>query len=177
MKTSTMLLLLAASVAVFSGCGSEDLGPAIDPAGWKFSLSDPPLASQSDFDDSAWKTVEVPHDWSILGPYDKKNPCGGQGGYLPTGVGWYRKDFAIEAIDPDNRYLIMFDGVFMNSQIWVNGKSVGGRPYGYVSFYFDITDKLKPGANSLAVRVDNEKAPNARWYPGCGIYGDVTLIV
>jgi beta-galactosidase len=176
MKAFTMILLLAAPVAIFSGCAADSIKPAIDPAGWKFSLSDSPLASQSDYDDSGWQTVEVPHDWSILGPYDRKNPCGGQGGYLPTGIGWYRKNFDIPAVEPDSQYLIMFDGVFMNSQVWVNGKNVGGRPYGYVSFYLDITDELKPGVNFLAVRVDNEKAPNARWYPGCGIYGDVTLI-
>ena len=174
MKTFIRHLLLVVCIAVFSGCSAEPLEPTV---GWKFSLSDSPLASESDFDDSTWETVEVPHDWSILGPYDKKNPSGGQGGYLPTGIGWYRKNFEIQAIDPNSQYLIMFDGVFMNGQVWVNGKNVGGRPYGYVSFYFDITDELKSGVNSLAVRVDNEKAPNARWYPGCGIYGDVTLIV
>ncbi|MBT3199108.1 MAG: DUF4982 domain-containing protein [Phycisphaerales bacterium] len=174
MKTLLSCLMLAVCVAAFGGCSNES--PELT-AEWKFSLSDSPDASEPDFDDSKWRSVEVPHDWSILGPYDKKNPCGGQGGYLPTGVGWYRKNLDVNALDPNSQYLIMFDGVFMNSEVYVNGKKVGGRPYGYVSFYFDITKELKSGVNSLAVRVDNEKAPNARWYPGCGIYGDVRLIV
>jgi len=174
MKVFLRFLLLVVCFTVLSGCSAKPLQPT---DGWKFSLSDPISAMEPEFDDSRWEMVDVPHDWSILGPYDKENLSGGQGGYLPTGVGWYRKNIAIETVDPDSQYLIMFDGVFMNSTVWVNGVNVGGRPYGYISFYFDITDHLKSGVNSIAVRVDNEKAPNARWYPGCGIYGDVTLIV
>ena len=174
MKILPRCLLPVVCAAVFSGCSVK---PPELPARWKFSLSDFPRASESDFDDSGWETVDVPHDWSILGPYDRGNPSGGQGGYLPTGVGWYRSSFEIGSVDPDSRYLIVFDGAFMNTRVWVNGKNVGQRPYGYISFYFDITDELKSGANSLAVRVDNEKAPNARWYPGCGMYGNVALAV
>jgi len=174
MKITPWCLLSVVCVAVLGGCSPK--APEL-PVCWKFSLSDSPIASEPDFDDSDWERVDVPHDWSILGPYDKSNPSGGQGGYLPTGIGWYRNGFELEAVDPDSKYLITFDGVFMNSRVWVNGESVGQRPYGYVSFYFDITDKLKPGDNSIAVRVDNAKAPNARWYPGCGMYGDVALIV
>ncbi|MBI9017874.1 MAG: DUF4982 domain-containing protein [Phycisphaerae bacterium] len=144
---------------------------------WKFSLSNSPQSSQPDFDDSSWQSVRVPHDWSILGPYDKNNPSGGQGGYLPTGIGWYRKNIQIDSIDPDKQYLILFDGAFMNTQVWINGEKIGARPYGYISFFFDITNELKAGNNTLAVCLDNEKAPNVRWYPGCGIYGDVNLIV
>ena len=144
---------------------------------WKFSRSNPENAYQRDYDDSSWENVDLPHDWSILGPYDKDNPSRGQGAYLPAGIGWYRKNIELQTLDPDHQYLILFDGVFMNSTVWVNGREVGGRPYGYISFYFDITDKLVPGVNSIAVRVDNEKVPNARWYAGCGIYGDVHLIV
>jgi len=105
MKALFKYLLLVICVAVLSGCSAES--PELTGV-WKFSLSDAPLASESDFDDSDWETVDVPHDWSILGPYDKKNPSGGQGGYLPTGVGWYRKNFEIKSVDPDNQYLIMF---------------------------------------------------------------------
>ncbi|MCF7955682.1 MAG: DUF4982 domain-containing protein [Phycisphaerae bacterium] len=174
MKILFRFLLLVVCFALLSGCSAKPLEPT---EGWKFSLSDPSRAMEPGFDDSKWEMVDVPHDWSILGPYDKKNPSGGQGGYLPTGVGWYRKNIQIDAVDPDSQYLILFDGVFMNSTVWVNGVKVGGRPYGYISFYFDITDELKSGVNSIAVKVDNEKAPNARWYPGCGIYGGVKLIV
>lgn len=143
---------------------------------WKFSHSTPTHAAEADFDDSKWETISVPHDWSILGPYSKENPSGGQGGYLPTGLGWYRKVIEIERVDPEKQYLILFDAAYMNTEVWVNGKKVGERPYGYISFYFDISEALKSGHNILAVRVDNQQAPNARWYAGCGIYGDVTLI-
>ena len=180
MKVLLRNLLLLFCIANFSGCFTEATGPRqVDKLtfDWKFSLSDSPQAAEPGFDDSDWETIQVPHDWSILGPYDKDNPAGGRGGYLPTGVGWYRKDIQVDRVDGGRQYLVVFDGVFMNSQVWVNGKKVGGRPYGYISFYFDITKALKSGRNTLAVRVDNEKAPNVRWYPGCGIYGDVTLIV
>ena len=148
---------------------------------WNFKLfktSADAMGSPEDpvFDDADWQSVRVPHDWSILGGYSKDNPSGGQGGYVQTGVGWYRKQFDVDAVDKAKKYLILFDASFMNTDVWVNGHKIGGRPYGYVSFYFDVTQWLKPGRNVLAVRVDNEKAPNARWYPGCGIYGDVTLI-
>ena len=180
MKVLVSYSLLVFCIAIFSSCAAETMvSRQTDKLtfDWRFSLSDSPQASEPGFDDSGWETIQVPHDWSILGPYDKDNPSGGQGGYLPTGIGWYRKNIQIDKIDPDKQYLIVFDGVFMNSQIWVNGQKVGGRPYGYISFYFDISEVLKSGQNTLAVRVDNEKAPNARWYAGCGIYGDVTLIV
>ena len=180
MKVLLRFLLLLFCITTFSSCTVETTSTRqVDKLtfDWKFSLSDSPRAAEPDFDDSDWETVRIPHDWSILGPYDENNPSGGRGGWLPTGIGWYRKNIQIDQIDPDKQYLIVFDGVFMNSQVWVNGKKVGGRPYGYISFYFDITDVLKSGENTLAVRVDNEKAPNVRWYPGCGIYGDVTLVV
>ena len=180
MKVLLRFLLLLFCIASFSSCAAETMGTRqVDKQtfNWKFSLSDSPQAAEPDFDDSNWETIQVPHDWSILGPYDENNPAGGRGGWLPTGIGWYRKNIQIDKINPDKQYLIVFDGVFMNSQIWVNGQKAGGRPYGYVSFYFDITEALKSGRNTLAVRVDNEKAPNVRWYPGCGVYGDVTLIV
>ncbi|MCF7957636.1 MAG: glycoside hydrolase family 2 protein, partial [Phycisphaerae bacterium] len=183
MKMRSAILSVALIPVIFFGCDKKitqslSFGVTDEPYfGWKFSKGDFPNAFENDFDDSQWQFIEVPHDWSILGPYDPNNPSTGQGGYLPTGIGWYRKDIPIDRVDPEKQYLLLFDAVFMNSQVWLNGKEVGGRPYGYVSFYFDITDKLQPGVNTLAVRVDNEKAPNARWYPGCGIYGDVTLIV
>ncbi|VGO15615.1 Beta-galactosidase BoGH2A [Pontiella desulfatans] len=144
--------------------------------GWTFSRSGSDLASEPGFDDSGWETVRIPHDWSILGPYEKTNPSGGQGGYLPTGLGWYRKTFQLDEVDPAKQYLLLFDASFMNTEVWVNGNKVGERPYGYISFYIDISQELNSGRNTLAVRVDNQQAPNARWYPGCGLYGDVTLI-
>lgn len=174
MKTLFGSLLLVVCLTALSGCSAKPIEPT---DGWKFILSDPPNAYEPDFDHSKWQNIEIPHDWSILGPYKKNNPSGGQGGYLPTGVGWYRKNIKLDSIDTYSKYLIQFDGVFMNSTVWVNGKKVGNRPYGYISFYYDITDYVVPGINCIAVKVDNQKAPNVRWYPGCGIYGDVNLIV
>lgn len=150
--------------------------------GWKFRLtekgeSDTSQIVKPDFNDRPWQSIRVPHDWSIVGDYAKDNPSGGQGGYLPTGVGWYRRDIDLKEVDAEKQYLLLFDASFMNTEVWLNGEKIGGRPYGYVSFYFDITKQIKSGRNVLAVKVDNEKAPNARWYPGCGIYGDVTLII
>lgn len=180
-KKFTILCLAVITVFCFGCVNNNAPGASLRQKdkfdfGWKFSKGDFQEASENDFDDSKWQQIDIPHDWSILGPYDPNNPSGGQGGYLPTGIGWYRKDIQIDRVDPDKQYLIVFDGVYMNSQVWINGKEAGGRPYGYISFYFDITEALKSGRNTLAVRVDNEKAPNARWYAGCGIYGDVTLI-
>jgi len=171
MKLCLKIFLALLTVPVIA-CTNVDLS-----ANWKFSRSNPENAYQCDYDPSGWDHVDLPHDWSILGPYDKDNPSGGQGAYLPAGIGWYRKNIDLENVDPDSQYRLLFDGVFMNSTVWVNGKEVGGRPYGYISFYFDVTDKLAAGVNSIAVRVDNEKVPNARWYAGCGIYGNVHLIV
>ena len=148
---------------------------------WKFSLAKTmeaavPTAFAPDFDDEQWDTIRIPHDWSIVGEYAKDNPSGGQGGYLPTGVGWYRRSIQMDELDPTKQYLLLFDASFMNTEVWLNGQKVGSRPYGYVSFYFDVSPHLQAGRNVLAVRLNNEDAPNARWYPGCGIYGDVTLI-
>jgi beta-galactosidase len=179
LKKWAITLLAGACAPFFAAAAPQETGaPQTEKLtfDWKFSLDGSDEASEPGYDDSAWETVAIPHDWSILGPYSKDNPSGGQGGYLPTGLGWYRKAFQIDQVDPAKQYLILFDASFMNTEVWVNGKKIGGRPYGYISFYFDISKELKTGNNVLAVRVDNEQAPNARWYPGCGLYGDVTLI-
>ncbi|MGJ8651138.1 MAG: glycoside hydrolase family 2 TIM barrel-domain containing protein [Opitutaceae bacterium] len=180
-RMKALLSLLIVGACAISSATATSIRANINQAekltfDWKFSHSDSPEAVEPDFDDSDWETISVPHDWSILGPYDKENPSGGQGGYLPTGLGWYRKNFEIGQVDPTKQYLILFDASYMNTEVWVNGEKVGGRPYGYISFYFDISEQMQSGSNTLVVRVDNEQAPNARWYAGCGIYGDVTLI-
>jgi len=119
----------------------------------------------------------VPHDWSIEGEYDQDNPTGGRGGYLPAGIGWYRRTIEIPEEWIGNRKVsILFDGVYMNSKIYLNGKEVGGRPYGYISFACDLTKDIRPGKNTLAVRIDTKLAPSSRWYTGSGIYGHVRLI-
>lgn len=145
--------------------------------GWKFVRADVPAAAQPAFDDREWRAVDLPHDWSIEGPYDEQAPTGGAGGYLPTGVGWYRKSFALPESARGQTVTIRFDGVYMNSTVWINGHELGTWPYGYSSFGYDLTPHLRFGSavNTLAVRVDNSRQPNSRWYSGSGIYRHVWM--
>lgn len=144
--------------------------------GWIFHLGDIPEASESDFDDSGWRKLDLPHDWAIEGDFSQDNPSGTGGGALPGGIGWYRKSFIADMKDIGKEFYIDFDGVYMNSEVYVNGVSLGIRPYGYVSFRYDLTPHLLWGKeNVVAVRVDNEEQPNSRWYSGCGIYRNVWL--
>ena len=142
---------------------------------WKFQLGDIDSAQLESFDDSNWRLLDVPHDWSIEGNYDEENPAGIAGAFLPTGIGWYRKNITIEKLQKDNKFFVEFDGVYMNSDVYINGQLLGNRPYGYISFSYDLTPYLKEGRNSLAVRVDNSKSPSGRWYTGSGIYRHVWL--
>jgi beta-galactosidase len=147
---------------------------------WRFLKADATDAEQPDFDDAAWRKVDVPHDWSIEGPFDEKNPTGGAGGFLPAGTGWYRKHFTLPEMDAGRRVFIEFDGVMANSDVWLNGFHLGHRPYGYVSFRYELTGHLNFGSarqNVLAVRADNSAQPASRWYSGAGIYRHVRLVV
>lgn len=134
--------------------------------------------ANADYNDSHWRKLSLPHDWAIEGDFYAGNPSGAGGGALPGGVGWYRKEFSIPqtpSLDNGTSYFVEFDGVYMNSTVYVNGQQVGFRPYGYSSFEYDITKYLKKGENVIAVRVDNSDQPNSRWYSGCGIYRHVWL--
>lgn len=143
---------------------------------WSFSLSDNLKASETDFDDKEWRVLNLPHDWAIEGDFSKDNPSGTGGGALPGGTGWYRKTFIPSNEDSDKIIRIDFDGIYMNSEVFINGQSLGKRPYGYISFGYDITPYLKWNEkNVIAVRVDNSEQPNSRWYSGCGIYRNVWL--
>lgn len=144
--------------------------------GWKFCLGDTAIASNTNFDDSSWKELVLPHDWSIEQNFDKEAPAGNDGGYLPTGIGWYRKTFNLPQEAEGKKLQLYFEGVYMNSDVYVNGQHAGGHPYGYSSFFVDITPYVKPGKNTLAVRVDNSKQKNCRWYSGSGIYRNVWWI-
>ncbi|MBO4605036.1 MAG: DUF4982 domain-containing protein [Bacteroidales bacterium] len=143
---------------------------------WKFALGDAPEYAQPSFDDGSWRSLHLPHDWSIEGNFSKDNPSTPGGGALPGGIGWYRKHF--KSPEAGRRVFVEFDGVFMNSTVYVGGKEMGTRPYGYSSFTYDITDALAaPGEDNLiAVRCDNSDQPNSRWYAGCGIYRNVRLV-
>ncbi len=139
--------------------------------GWKFFKGDVPGAMQISFADANWRNVDLPHDWSIEGPYDEKAPSSGPGGYLPTGVGWYRKTFHLSEGHRDKLVTLEFGGVYQNSEVWINGNYLGLRPYGYIPFYYDLTPHLRiDGENLVAVRVDNSRQTNCRWYSGSGIY-------
>jgi len=144
---------------------------------WKFKLGDLPGAQEPGFADSDWRTLNLPHDWSIEGAFSKDNPATTDGGALPGGIGWYRKTFTLLQADMGRSAFIDFDGVYRNSEVWINGHYLGKRPYGYSSFRYELTPWLKFGgaANVLAVRVDNSKQPNSRWYSGSGIYRNVWL--
>ena len=140
---------------------------------WKFILGDSAQMASPEYNDSHWRTLNVPHDWAIEGDFHDSNPSGASGGALPGGIGWYRKYFSLPA--GKEKYFLEFDGVYMNSTVFVNGKKVGSRPYGYSSFEYDITPYVHEGKNVVAVRVDNSDQPNSRWYSGCGIYRHVWL--
>lgn len=145
--------------------------------GWLFSLMDDSLAARPEFVDSGWRKLNLPHDWAIEGDFSQDNPSGTGGGALPGGIGWYRKTFVAENKDKGKHFRIEFDGVYMNSEVFINGTCLGKRPYGYISFSYDLTPYLKWGEkNVIAVRVDNAEQPNSRWYSGCGIYRNVWLL-
>ena len=172
-KTLIPLLFI---VLLFSCTTQKNERSAVDfNFGWRFALSDNPQFSDPDFDDSPWRELHLPHDWSIEGSFDRNNPSTPSGGALPGGIGWYRKTFDA-APRQGTRVYLEFDGVFMNSSVYVNGTLLGTRPYGYSSFSYDITDALQDGRNVVAVRCDNSEQPNSRWYAGCGIYRDVRLV-
>ena len=147
-------------------------------ANWKFLLGDPAGAEAPSFSDAAWRTVDLPHDWSIEGAPDEKNLTGSGGGYFPAGVGWYRKMFTAPADWKGKRVSVEFEGVAANATIYLNGKKLGIHPYAYTSFRFDLTPGLDFSTpNVLAVRVDDSEQPSSRWYMGAGIYRHVRVIV
>jgi beta-galactosidase len=162
MKKFLIVVLLAAPVVMRAQSHRENFD-----AGWRFFLGDDSLASRPDYDDSRWRVLDLPHDWSIEGRFDPANSTGQQEGGLPAGVGWYRKKFR------GNYGWILFDGVYRNSAVWINGHYLGKRPYGYISFRYEIGKWMTGGENVVAVRVDNSKQPNSRWYSGSGIYRHV----
>lgn len=146
--------------------------------GWRFTLGDSTQMAQTNYDDSSWRLLDLPHDWAIEGDFLDSNPSGAGGGSLPGGIGWYRKHLHIDRVsDNTSRWYIDIDGAYMNSTVYINGKKLGTRPYGYSSFRYELTQYLNPeGDNVIAVRVDNGDQPNSRWYSGCGIYRHVWLV-
>jgi beta-galactosidase len=175
----SLLVLLSVSVLAWASDAPSLVSRMILPfdADWKFLKADVPDANTPGFNDSDWKSVDVPHDWSIEGPFSSDAPTRGDGGFLPSGVGWYRKHFTPPAEWKKRQVFIEFDGVMANSKVWLNGHLLGSRPFGYVSFRYELTEHLKWGRpNVLAVRTDTTLQPASRWYTGAGIYRHVRLI-
>jgi beta-galactosidase len=146
---------------------------------WRFMRGDSPNAEQPEYGDGNWQAVNVPHDWSIAGPFNESNTTGPAGAFLPAGIGWYRKHIVLPHSAAHRRIFIEFDGVMANSDVWINGTHLGHRPYGYVSFRYELTGHLRFGSNAanvIAVRCDDSAQPASRWAPGAGIYRHVRLI-
>lgn len=143
--------------------------------GWRFLQSDAPGAEEPRFPDTSWTTVNLPHDWSIAGPVKEDAPSRGAGGFFPNGVGWYRKSFSFTP-NAGHKTYVVFDGVMANSDIYLNGHLLGHHPYGYTSFFYDLTRYLVSGQNVLSVRVDDSQQPASRWYSGAGINRQVRLV-
>ena len=143
---------------------------------WYFKLNAQGDFSKKDVDVHDWSKLNLPHDWSIYFDFDHKSPARNEGGQLNGGTAWYRKTFTLNEADKNKDVRINFDGVYMDSRVYVNGKFVGHYPSGYNHFSYDITEFLnKDGSeNSITVQVTN-KQPSSRWYSGSGIYRDVTL--
>ena len=143
---------------------------------WLFVLADSAGMQKSEYADGHWRRLNLPHDWAIEGDFAPSNPSGASGGALPGGIGWYRKHFSVNPKEKYDRFIITFDGVYMNSTVYINGHKLGTRPYGYSTFEYDLTPYInRKGDNVIAVKVDNSDQPNSRWYSGCGIYRHVWL--
>lgn len=174
-KVLWLLLASLTTVPYLSAADSPRQDQRIDD-GWKFSLGDNATNSYATLDDTKWRTVELPHDWSIESKTDPKAPMGGGGGFFPSGIGWYRLKFEGLKSWEGKQVLVEFEGVYENASIYLNGKKLFTQPYGYSTFFIDLTPDLRIGAtNELAVRVDNSQQKNSRWYSGSGIYRHVWL--
>lgn len=146
--------------------------------GWKFSLGDIETAREPNFNDSKWRVLDLPHDWSIEGSYHRTaNGTDWQSGFLPAGIGWYRKSFQYDEKFRKKKIQIQFDGVYLNSEVYINGVSLGKRPNGYIGFVYDLTPHLRKGKNVISVKADHSKPLTGRWYTGSGIYRPVYLLL
>ncbi len=159
-------LFFALALLVSPAAGAQTVRKQLADAGWRFSQ-----------DSLQWRTVNLPHDWSIEGAFGRDEAAGNDGAYLPTGKGWYRKVLNFEGLKyKDKKLRLYFEGVYMNAEVFINGQRAGGHPYGYSSFFVDITPYIKIGDNEVEVRVDNSQQKNCRWYSGSGIYRHVWLL-
>src|SRR5664280_3888009 len=157
--TSAYSVIPAPVTDIFNGGRGSDFN-----VNWKFQQGDVTGGYAAGFDDSGWRKLSLPHDWSIEQPFNQNSAAGGGGGYLDGGIGWYRKTFYLPDSVSGKRITIQFEGIYMNSTVWINGQQLGSRPYGYSSFEYDLTPYIKTGstANVIAVMVNNDQ-PNSRW--------------
>jgi beta-galactosidase len=171
------LIALGLSFSAFALSASSSREVLPFDTGWRFQLGDDPAFRQPGFDDKKWRILDLPHDWSIEGQFDPAPDGDRSGGFFPHGIGWYRKTFTPDFV-AGKKVVLEFDGVYMNSEVWINGHFLGRRPYGFVGFRYDLTDFLNTNdaPNVLAVRVDDSLEPSLRWYAGSGIYRHVRLI-
>lgn len=144
---------------------------------WKFLRGDEPKAWYKGFEDVSWRNVTLPHDWSVEEPFSKEYSSGT--GYLPGGIGWYRKSIKLSEESKDKRVYITFEGVYNNSQVWCNSYYLGKRPYGYSTFTYDITPFVAFGQveNVISVKVNHKDIADSRWFTGSGIYRDVVITI
>jgi len=182
MLKSTRLIAIAIAIILFNftGVKAQDniSRKQLFDYNWKFFQGDATNAAAASYDDKDWRNLDLPHDWSIEGKLDQKNPMSSAGGYFPAGIGWYRKKFNAPSTWQGKRITVYFEGVYMNSEVYINGKSLGIHPYGYTSFSYDLTPYLNVNKeNQIAVRVDNSQQINCRWYSGSGIYRHVWMMV
>ena len=168
------LLLIATSPCFANSRPGKKVSFNLD---WRFHLGEVGNGQEASLNDSQWRQLNLPHDWSIEGEFSEKHPAGTGGGALPGGLGWYRKTFTVPATAKGKSVFVEFDGVYRNSEVWINGHYLGKRPYGYISFAYELTPHLVYGVrpNVIAVKVDNSQQPNSRWYSGSGIYRNVWL--
>jgi len=167
------LMAAAGAVALLAAGAAGAQGVLPFDQNWRFHAGDLAGSDGAAFDDSGWQKVDLPHDWEITGPFDEHAASTGSGGWLPTGVAWYRKHFAALA---GKHVFVGFDGVMERSDVWINGQHLDFHPSGYTSFRYELTRFLKPGGNVIAVRADTSHQPASRWYAGGGIYRHVRLI-
>ncbi|WP_050982158.1 glycoside hydrolase family 2 TIM barrel-domain containing protein [Mucilaginibacter paludis] len=173
-----LCILLCFTVLYFNS-SAQDTGRKTENfnQNWLFHLGNVNNGQDINIDDANWRKLNLPHDWSIEGEFSKYNPATPEGGALPGGIAWYRKDFLIPNADKNKLVYIGFDGVYQKSDVWINGHHLGFRPNGYISFQYDLSPYLKFDGqkNTIAVKVDNASQPNSRWYSGSGIYRNVWL--
>jgi beta-galactosidase len=181
-KISTAILaglVIAATVVSAAPTAGTDSAREVLPfdGDWRFLKADAPGAEQVNFADGDWRKLDLPHDWSIEGPFAATNKAGGAGAFLPSGVAWYRKHFILPDDNSNRVVRVEFDGVMANSDVWINGFHLGHRPFGYVSFSHELNGHLNFGGdNVLAVCADTSAQPASRWYAGAGIYRHVRLV-